>query len=169
METVREIDTAGAQGGAALAGKAGQMLVARLVEEGAVEIRFSEAARRIVHAVDIHLQLGAVQGRFGRPGRAEGYGAGGIIAVDHLGEMAGHAALGVVLFVDFIAGAPQDDGRVVAVAAYQGLQILFVPLAEQGGIVAGLLAHSPAVEGLVHDEHAHLVGQIQQLGRRGVV
>ena len=89
--------------------------------------------------------------------------------MDHLGEMAGHAALGVVLFVDFIAGAPQNDGRVVAVAAYQGLQVLFVPLAEQGGIVAGLLAHGPAVEGLVHDEHTHLVGQIQQLGCRGVV
>lgn len=169
LETAREIDTTGAQGGAGFAGEAGQMLMPRLVEEGAVEIRSSEATRRIVHAVDIHLQLSAVQSRFGRPGRAEGDRAGGIVAVDHLSEMACHAAFGAVLFVHFIAGAPEYNRRMVAVAAYQCPQILFVPFPEQRGIIAGFLAHGPAVEGLVHDEEAHLIGQIQQFGSRGVV
>ena len=73
---------------------------------------------------------------------------------------------------DFIAATPQHHGRMIAVAVDEIGDIALVPLVEDPGIAVAAhlsLAGFPFVEGLVHDQKAHAVAEVQELGRRRIV
>ena len=71
--------------------------------------------------------------------------------------------------VDFIADAPHDDARMVAIPVEHAVQVALPPVVEAGVIVAGIFAHAPAVEGFVDDEHPEPVAGIQERGRGRIV
>ncbi len=74
-----------------------------------------------------------------------------------------------ILLADLVAGAPEDDGRVVAVAAHEVRQVALRPLGEVPVVALLDLAHGPLVERLGHDQEAHAVAQVEELGGRRVV
>ena len=74
-----------------------------------------------------------------------------------------------VLLADLVAGAPQDDRGVVAVAVDEVRDVPLGPLGEVAVVALGHLADGPLVEGLGHDEEAQAVAEVEELGRRRVV
>ncbi len=66
------------------------------------------------------------------------------------------------LLGDFVADAPEDDGGMIAVAAEFGAPILLVPVIEEQMIIVFGFAAFPAIEGLIHNEHAQAVAEIEQ-------
>ncbi|QBZ63582.1 hypothetical protein PoMZ_05266 [Pyricularia oryzae] len=76
-------------------------------------------------------------------------------------------ARGILLVRD--ARQPLRDRGVVAVAAHKGAQVRLRPVIPDGGKVVFHLVDRPRVKDLVENQHAHVVGQLQELGRRRVV
>src|ERR1019366_2527305 len=91
----------------------------------------------------------------------------------HVEQLAqGLGALGVGLVADFVAGAPQYDARVIAVAVDEVLDVALVPLVEIVGVAVGgdlTLADLPLVERLVHHQEAHAVAEVHEFGGVGIV
>src|ERR1019366_6196250 len=91
----------------------------------------------------------------------------------HVEQLAqGLGALGVGLVADFVAGAPQYDARVIAVAVDEVLDVALVPLVEIVGVAVGAdltLADLPLVERLVHHQEAHAVAEVHEFGGVGIV
>ncbi len=100
-----------------------------------------------------------------------GDGAGGIVGVEGVDEgfQDGDGDVGVGRVVDLVAGGPEDDAGVVAVAADGVGGVADGPLFEVEVVVVGILGDGPAVEHLVHDEEAHAVGEVEELGCGRVV
>ena len=71
--------------------------------------------------------------------------------------------------MDLVAGGPEDDAGVVAVAADGVGGVAEAPLLKVEVIVVGVLGDGPAVEHLVHDEEAHAVGEVEEFGCERVV
>ena len=79
------------------------------------------------------------------------------------GEFGGDQMSGLrTLLGDFVADAPEDDAGMIAVAAQFGAPILLVPVVEEQMIIVFGFAAFPAVEGLIHDDHAQAVAEIEQ-------
>ena len=57
----------------------------------------------------------------------------------------------------------------IAVAADLRAQVLLVPVGEEEVVIQFVLALKPAVEGLVHHDKTHFVGQFEQLRRGRIV
>ena len=70
---------------------------------------------------------------------------------------------------DFIADAPKDDGRMVAVTADECAKVFFVPVRKKKVVVVSGLAANPAIERFVHDDEAETIGDVEQFGSRRVV
>jgi len=70
---------------------------------------------------------------------------------------------------DLVANRPHDNGRVVAVAQHERFQVTLPPGIKVGVVIVGILAVSPAVEGLVHHEHTMRIARVEKGGRDGVV
>ena len=81
----------------------------------------------------------------------------------------GDGDVGVGRVVDLVAGGPEDDAGVVAVAQDGVGGVADGPVFEVEVVVVGVLGDGPAVEHLVHDEEAHAVGEVEELGRGRVV
>ena len=75
----------------------------------------------------------------------------------------------VALLAAFVADGPQDDGRMVAVAADQGHEVLFRPFVEEFRITVLLLRDRPGICKFIHYQETHPVAQVQELRRRGIV
>ena len=71
--------------------------------------------------------------------------------------------------VDFVADGPEDDAGVVAIALDGVGFVALGPVVEVEVVVVGILGDGPAVEHLVHDEEAHAVGEVEELGCGWVV
>ncbi len=93
-----------------------------------------------------------------------------VVDIAH-GSEAVFAGLGGEVVADFVAGGPEDDAGVVAIAedhvAGVGLEI---------GVEEAVVAlfgvgfgGGPGVEGFLHDEHAHLVAEVEEAGIDGIV
>ncbi len=99
-----------------------------------------------------------------------GYRAGLVFgegnAAEHLG---GGAAKGGRLLIQLVADAPGDDGWVIAVTADEGAKIRLMPVGEDGLEVIAGFVDAPRIENLIDDHEAHLVGEVEELGRRWVV
>ena len=67
------------------------------------------------------------------------------------------------LLSHLVADAPENDTRMIAVAADQGAQVFVMPFREQQMIVISLFAPDPAVKRLIHHHHPQAVAEIQQL------
>ena len=92
--------------------------------------------------------------------------------MDDGGEFLGDGRIGALaLFGDFIADAPEHNAGMVAVAADQRAQILFVPEIEQvaAAVIIAPLVLPPGIEGFVQDQETHLIGQVQQFRRGRIV
>src|SRR5260370_41521703 len=66
--------------------------------------------------------------------------------------------------VDLVAYGPEDDGGMVAIALDGGGFVALGPVFEIEVVVVGVFGDGPAVEHLVHDEEAHAVGEVEELG-----
>ena len=71
--------------------------------------------------------------------------------------------------VDLVAGGLEDDAGVVAVAPDGVGGVAVGPVFEVEVVVVGVFGDGPAVEHLVHDEEAHAVGEVEELGCGWVV
>ena len=98
-------------------------------------------------------------------------GAGGVVGVEGVDEgfEDGDGDVGLGRVVDLVADGPEDDAGVVAIALDGVGGVADGPLLEVEVIVVGILGDGPAVEHLVHDEEAHAVGEVEELGRGWVV
>ncbi len=74
-----------------------------------------------------------------------------------------HPAARILLFGDLVADAPEDDARVIAVAARQVAQVLLGPGIEVLAVPVGHLGNAPHVEGLVDDEQPQPIREFEQL------
>lgn len=110
-----------------------------------------------------HVGFGVVHGRGG--------GARGIFLLGDGVEPVGDDGAGDigVLFAALVAGAPHDDGRVVAIATNEGTHVLFVPVGVDQMGIEGRFLTFPHVEALIDDQKAHAVGQIEEFGGGRVV
>ncbi len=81
----------------------------------------------------------------------------------------GDGDLGVGGVVDFVAGGVEDDAGVVAVALDGVGGVAEGPVFEVEVVVVGVLGYGPGVEHFVHDEEAHAVAEVEELGRGRVV
>src|ERR1035437_5662115 len=130
----------------------------------------------VANHVELRQELGAdpVGQRLGSDLVAAGsHQARRILGVKYLQQLAqGLGALGAGLVADFVAGAPQYDARMIAVAVNEVLDVALVPLVEIVGVAVGAdlsLADLPLVERLVHHEEAHAVAEIQEFRCVGIV
>ena len=69
---------------------------------------------------------------------------------------------GISLLPAFVANAPQDHRRVVAVPVDEGHQVFFGPVVKESGVAVVLLGPGPGVRELVHHQETHAVAQVQQ-------
>ena len=107
--------------------------------------------------------VGAEKGLGDRAGRID------LVAdVDKAAED-GQGDVGLGCVVDFISHAVEDDAGVVAVAQDAVAQVGVGPFLEMEVIVMFVFALGPAVEKLVHDEEAHPVAKVEELGGGGIV
>jgi hypothetical protein len=86
------------------------------------------------------------------------------------GEEPGENAVrqfGVGRVVNFIAGGPQNDTGMVAVAADGVARIDGGPLIKVEVVVVGGLADSPAIEHLLHHQETHAVTKVEKLLEKG--
>jgi hypothetical protein len=98
-------------------------------------------------------------------------GARGVVLVEGVDEgfEDGDGDVGFGCVVDLVACGPEDDAGVVAVALHRVGGVVERPLLEVEMVVIGVLGDGPAVEHLLHDEKAHAVGEIEELGCGRVV
>ena len=73
------------------------------------------------------------------------------------------------LFQHLVAYRPHQDTGMVTVAQHQVGEVTLVPLVKEAGIVVLRLTATPHVETLVHDDEAHGVAHVEQLGSRRVM
>ena len=83
----------------------------------------------------------------------------------------GGRTVGRGLIGNLIAGAPQHNAGMVAIAADEVSQVALVPLieVEMVAILDLSFGHAPLVEGLIHDEKAQAVAQVEKLGGEGIM
>ncbi len=74
-----------------------------------------------------------------------------------------------VLVVNLIADAPQDDAGMIAVSSHKAGHVPRLPVPKKARIIIGRLRALPHIEGLIHDQQSHLIGQIQCLCRKRIV
>ena len=82
-----------------------------------------------------------------------------------------HSA-GHQLVADFVAGAPDHHGRMIAVTPHEIGHVAFMPLVEILRIAVGsdlALGHAPFVESLVHHQEPKPVAEVEEFGRRWIV
>ena len=98
-------------------------------------------------------------------------GAGGVVGVGGVDELSedGDGDLGLGRVVDLVADGPEDDAGMVAIALDGDGFVTLGPFFEVEVVVVGILRDGPAVEHLVHDEEAHAVGEVEELGCGRVV
>ncbi len=75
----------------------------------------------------------------------------------------------VPLLEYFVADAVDDYRGMVAVAAYEVGEVALVPFVEIARVVVRGFLLAPHVEGLVHDEYAHAVTQVEHFGSGWIV
>ncbi len=93
-----------------------------------------------------------------------------VLAMKNVHEAPQHLhALGCALFADLVPGAPEDNRRMVAVAAHEVRHVALGPCGEVLVIALGHLAAGPFVEGLGHHEKAQAIAQVEKLGGGRVV
>ena len=85
----------------------------------------------------------------------------------------GDGDFGLWCVVNLVADGVEDDAGVVAITLDGGGFITLGPVTKIEMVVVGIFGDGPAVEHLVHDEEAHAVGEIEELGcgwvcRRGL-
>ena len=99
--------------------------------------------------------------------------ARGVFAVEERGELAGAVQIAKApvrhLFPDFVARAPEDHARVVAVSMHKVDDVALVPGLIIKVVIVGSLTQLPAVKQLVHHHKAHAIAEIEQLRRGRVV
>ena len=122
---------------------------------------------------------------FGNPSDALGVRGFGIVSAEHRlrdrRSVEDRVRIGVVRVVDLVADRPQEDRRVVSVAAHHVRHVALDPLLEKvvrtvearGSDVPPLdpfaLGELPLVGGLVHDQQPQFVAEVVDDGRLGVV
>ena len=135
-----------------------------------LELRLlADAFALIVEADDVH-PCGERHVRLGKVHRRR-HGARRVFGEDDAAQArtdGGSGRVGVLL-AHLVANAPDDDGRVVAVAADHGAGVLLAPVVENEVEVVGRLLALPRVEHLVDDKEAHAVAEVEQLGRGRIV
>ncbi|MNQ86892.1 hypothetical protein D3C85_1020970 [compost metagenome] len=62
--------------------------------------------------------------------------------------------------INFVANAPHDNGRMVAIPANPGGHILFRPFIKEARIVMFRFWTFPDVENFTHDKKTHFIGNI---------
>ena len=74
-------------------------------------------------------------------------------------------------FGDFVAGAPGDDGGVIAIAEDEIARVLFMPVVPENVVAVGLAVflEFPDIEEFVDDEDAHAVAEGEEFRGRWVV
>src|ERR1700761_5492060 len=73
---------------------------------------------------------------------------------------------------DLISGAPEHDGRMVAVTAYKVNDVALMPFVKVKRIAERTyltFAHAPFVESFVHNKKAHAIAHIEKLWSRWIV
>ena len=91
-------------------------------------------------------------------------GAGGILAMSNLLEEVGDLIAPLsALLVDLVADAPHDDGGGISVVTDETDEVALCPVAEEGTVPILHLRDPPLVEALRHNQHPHLVCQLDQL------
>eukprot|EP00966_Prymnesium_polylepis_P019632 452591-Prymnesium_polylepis.1 len=70
---------------------------------------------------------------------------------------------------DYIADRPHDDRGRVPVAQHHRRHVALPPLVEELVVVVAVLARVPAVEGLLHEQHAEPVASVDKCARDRVV
>ena len=99
-----------------------------------------------------------------------GHGPRRVLLVADVGEPLRHLPpVRPGLLEDLVPDAPHHDARVVPVAPDHVPQVALAPRVEVLPVAVLDLRHAPHVEGLVHDEQAHAVRRLEQLGGRRVV
>jgi len=89
---------------------------------------------------------------------------------DVLGEGSGersaarHVAVG-----DLVADAPEDDRGRVPVAEHHRGDVALPPILKEEVVVVGILAGVPAIEGLLHQQHAQTIARVDKRARDRVV
>ena len=73
------------------------------------------------------------------------------------------------LLGELVSDGPEADRWMVAVPQQHRLQFLLPLLMEKGGKIQRVLFHVPGIEGLIDNDHAQLIADVQQLGRLGIV
>ena len=108
-----------------------------------------------------------------RPEDCQGDGAGRVELMDEvtLGREELESVFRAQFIADLITGAVDDDAGVVAVAEDGIARIGLPPLPEVAVVTLfGIwLTDGPAIERLVHDEKAHAVAEVEELGRGRIV
>ncbi len=140
---------------------------------GFVGVGFEDLLLAVVLAYYVEEIGEAVVVVVGDVGAEEGLrdGAGGVVGVGggDKGFEDGDGDFGLGGVVDLVAGGVEDDAGVVAIALDGGGVVALGPLAEVEVVVVGIFGDGPAVEHLVHDEEAHAVGEVEELGCGWVV
>ena len=85
------------------------------------------------------------------------------------GEAQGVCPRVAPLLQHFISDAPHKDGGVIAVAHDEIRQVALVPCIKIARVVVRRLAFPPHIEGFVHDDEAHPITEVQELGRGRIV
>ncbi len=73
------------------------------------------------------------------------------------------------LLKHFIAYAPHDYGRMVAIAAYDISEVTLMPLVEIARIVTFGLFLAPHIESLVHNHKPHAVTEVKKFRSRRIM
>jgi len=71
--------------------------------------------------------------------------------------------------VNFVAGAIEDDARMIAIAQDGVACVGLEPVAEVEVIVVGILADRPAVKHLVHHDKSLAIAHVEEIRRRWIV
>ena len=93
---------------------------------------------------------------------ASGDQASGVFAVEEVGEVLGDIkVVADALFGDFVPRAPDDDGRVIAIAVDEVHEVAFMPFLIVIVVVLTLLGILPHVKEFCDDEDAVFVAEFQ--------
>lgn len=91
-------------------------------------------------------------------------GTGGVELAHTSGNLAGGGNdLNLTAFEEFVAVAPGDDARVIAVAEDEGIDILLPPFIDIFVVVEGILLGTETVERLVDDQQTQVVAGTEEL------
>ncbi len=137
---------------------------------GLVGVGFEDLLLAIVLAYDVEEISEAVVIVVADVGAEESlrYGARRVVGVCGGYELFedGNCDFGLGCVVNLVADGVEDDAGMVAIALDGGGFVTLGPVAEVEVVVVGIFGDGPAVEHLVHDEEAHAVGQVEELGWR---